>query len=133
MNRPWLVRVGPDRLRISVWSRLYRSRQNDWLPLFKSASLRHCPLVSMELVPGDWISACIAFTGVYQPALTRRIIEAARQGGTLVDIGAILGYFALLWAGCNSSNKCIAFEASPRNIDLLRRNVNHNRLGGQIQ
>ena len=47
----------------------------------------------MELVPGDYISDCIAFAGAYKPALTRRIGEAARQGGTLVDIGANLGLF----------------------------------------
>jgi len=56
----------------------------------------------------------------------------ARLGGTPVDIGAILGYFALLWAACNPSNKCIALEASPRDIDILRRNVTRNRLERQI-
>lgn len=122
----------PDRLCIAIWARLYRSQQKHWLPLYKSATLRHVPLVSMELVPGDIISDCIAFTGVYEPVLTRRLVELARQGGTLVDIGANLGYFALIWAACNPANKCIAFEASPRNVDILRRNVDQNQRQRQI-
>ena len=133
MNRPLLLRSLPDRLRISVWTHFYRAKGSDWLPLYKAASLRHAPLVSMELVPGDGLSDCIAFTGVYEPALTRRLVELAKQGGTLVDVGANLGYFSLLWAANNSANKCIAFEASPRNINILRRNVNQNRLDQRIQ
>src|ERR1700712_2741202 len=100
----------PDRLRVALWARLYRSSQSRWLPLYKSARLRHAPLVKMDLVPGDVISDCIAFTGVYEPVLTRRLVEMAQQGGTLIDIGANLGYFSLIWAACKPSNKCIAFE-----------------------
>jgi FkbM family methyltransferase len=86
----------------------------------------------MELVPGDVISDCIAFTGVYELTLTRRVVQLAKKGGTLVDIGANLGYFAILWAAARSENRCIAFEPSPRNIDILRRNVHRNGLESQI-
>jgi FkbM family methyltransferase len=133
VNRPLLLRMLPDRLRISLWSRMYRGEQSKWLALYKSASLRHGPGVRMELLPGDLISDYIAFTGVYEPALTRHIAKAARRGGTLVDIGANLGYFPLLWAAGNPSNQCIAFEASPRNIEMLRRNVVQNRLETRIR
>ena len=133
MNRPLILRMLPDRQRIAVWSRLYRRQRRDWSSLYKSASLRHAPLVTMELVRGDTISDCIAFTGVYEPALTQRLLKAARRGGTLVDVGANLGYFSLVWAASNPSNKCIAFEASPRNIDILRRNIVRNGLDEQIR
>jgi hypothetical protein len=132
VNRPLLLRMVPDRLCIAIWARLYRSKQKHWQPLYRAATLRHGPLVSMELVSGDVISDCIAFTGVYEPVLTRRVVELARQGGTLIDIGANLGYFALIWAACNPANKCIAFEASPRNVDILLRNVNQNQFETQI-
>ena len=86
----------------------------------------------MELVPGDLISDCIAFTGLYDLALTRRMDELARRGGTLIDVGSNLGYFALLWAAASPSNKCIAFEPSPRILEILRRNVRRNGLDAQI-
>jgi len=87
----------------------------------------------MELLPGDFISDCIALTGTYEPVLTRRLLQLAHQSGTLVDVGANLGYFSLLWAASDSRNKCLAFEASPRNIEILRRNVKRNQLEQQIR
>jgi FkbM family methyltransferase len=87
----------------------------------------------MELVPGDVISDCIAFTGIYELELTRRVTQLARAGGTFIDVGANLGYFALLWAAADPNNKCIAFEASPRNLDILRRNISRNGFESQIE
>jgi FkbM family methyltransferase len=87
----------------------------------------------MELVPGDVISDCIAFTGVHEPGVTRRVAELASAGGLLVDVGANLGYFSLLWAAANPENRCLSFEASPRNAELLRRNVRGNGLESRIE
>jgi FkbM family methyltransferase len=85
-----------------------------------------------DLVPGDLISDYIAFTGEYEPGLTREVVALANQGGTFIDIGANLGYFSLLWASANKGNKCLAFEASPRNIRLLAQNVLRNGMSPQI-
>jgi FkbM family methyltransferase len=51
----------------------------------------------------------------------------------MIDVGANLGYFSLLWVAANPANKCIAFEASPRNIDLLTRNVTGNGFESQVR
>src|SRR6266567_5214739 len=133
MNRPLILRLLPDRLRIAAWARLYRGSHSRWTPLYQRAVLRYAPRVSMELVPGDVISDCIAFTGVYELPLTRRVSELAGIGGTLVEVGANLGYFALLWAAADPENKCIAFEASPRNVEILRRNISRNGFGSQVE
>lgn len=133
MNRPFLLRLLPDRLRVSAWARLYRGRNPRWNPLYLCAPLRYAPGVTMELIPGDVISDCIACTGVYEPTLTRRVVQLAKKGGTLVEVGAYLGYFALLWTAARSDNQCIAFEPSPRNIDFLRRNAHRNGLEAQIR
>jgi len=127
------LRLLPDRLRVAAWARLYRGSHARWLPLYEAAELRYASGVVMGLVPGDVISDGIAFTGVYEPSLTRRVVELGRRGGTLVEVGANLGYFALLWAASNKQNKCIAFEASPRNIDIMRRNIERNGFGSQIE
>ena len=87
----------------------------------------------MKLVPGDLISYVIAFMGVYETPLTKRVADLARQGGVFVDVGANLGYFSLLWAALNKENKCYAFEASPRNIPLLNRNIRRNCFQSQLE
>ena len=133
MSRPVLLRILPDRLRIAAWSRLYRDRCRQDVALYRSAELAYAPGVTMELVQGDFISDCIAATGVYEPPLTRCVNALAKRGGTLVEVGANLGYFALLWAAASPENRCVAFEAAPRNIDLLRRNVRRNGFESRIE
>jgi len=86
----------------------------------------------VDLVPGDVISGCIAFIGFYERELSERIVELARDGGTLVDVGANMGYFSLLWCASHPSARAVAFEASPRNVALLRRNVERNGFGDRI-
>ena len=133
MRRPFLLRVLPDRLKLSVWARLYRGKAMGMTSLYHDAGLKYAPGVKMELVPGDLISDCIAFTGIYELALTRRIMELARSGGTFIDDGANLGYFALLWVSANPKNRCIAFEPSPRNIETLKRNIISNGFDAQVE
>lgn len=133
MERPWVLRLLPERLRTSAWGRLYRGQHARWAELYRDARLQHAPDLTMELVPGDAISDAIAFTGLYELPLSRRIARLARSGGTFVDVGANLGYFALLWAAAQPGNRCFAFEASPRNLELLRRNVSRNRLESRIR
>jgi FkbM family methyltransferase len=129
---PVLMRILPDRLKAAAWARLYRSSGN-WPHLFRDAPLEFAPAMSMDLVPGDIISSSIAFTGVYELPLTRYVAGLARRGGTMIDVGANLGYFSLLWASANDGNRCLALEPSPRVVDLLRANVNRNRLGARIE
>jgi FkbM family methyltransferase len=133
MNRPLFLRLLPDRLRMSAWARLYRPTSECWHVLYQGAPLRFAKHVSMDLLPGDVISDSIAFTGIYELARTRRLVGIARQGGTMIDIGANLGYFSLLWAAGASGNRCLAFEPSPRVVEMLTRNVTGNGLASQVQ
>ncbi len=132
MNRPMLLRMLPERIQMSLCSRFYRNKGQQWSQLYTAARLKHAPGVRMDLMPGDVISDSIAFTGLYEPHLTRRLAEIGRSGGRLVDVGANIGYYSLLWTACNPINECIAFEASPRNINLLRRNITQSSLEERI-
>lgn len=132
MRRPWLMEVLPDRLRGLLVPR-FRRRRNAWLPLYRDAVLRFAPRHTLELVPGDVISDSIAFSGIWDLRLSRHLLRRARPGGVMVEVGANLGYFSVLWAAANANNRAIAFEASPRNVELLRRNVARNDLGTRIQ
>jgi FkbM family methyltransferase len=133
MKRPFLLRHLPDRLQASLFARHYRGRHGAWNGLYDAAPLTLAPGIGMRLVPGDIISDYIAFTGVYELDLSRHVAALADRGGTMIDVGANLGYFSLLWASRRSSNRVVAFEASPRNVELLRQNVAQNGLADQIQ
>jgi FkbM family methyltransferase len=82
---------------------------------------------------GDWISDDICRYGVWEPVVTRYILAHARKGGVLVDVGANLGYYSLLWARAHASNRVYAIEASPRVFPKLMRNVRLNRLESRIR
>jgi FkbM family methyltransferase len=132
MRRP-LSRWLPPRLRERAYYRYYHRRHARWRPLFSAARLFYAPRVRMfDLVPGDVISGCIAFTGFYERELSERIVRLAQSGGVLVDVGANLGYFSLLWCASHPSARAVAFEASPRNVALFRQNVERNGLEDRI-
>lgn len=132
-NRPLAIRLAPWWLRGSLFDRFYSRRRDRWLHLYRDATLSAAPQVSMQLVPGDRLSDIIAFTGVHEPHLTRQILRLGRQGGMMIDIGANLGYFTLLWASCNPANRCVAFEAAPRNLENLHANVARNGMSDSVR
>ena len=70
----------------------------------------------MDLVPTDVHHAAVAYTGEYEPGLSRRVAELGRAGGLFLDVGANAGYFTLIWLAANPDNRAICWEASPRNL-----------------
>ena len=127
------MRVLPECLKTSAWARVYHASAGEWSHLFRDAPLRFAPNATMDLIPGDLISSSIAFTGFYELQLSRHVRTLARRGGTMIDVGANLGYFSLLWAAANDRNRCLAFEASPRVVDLLRNNLQKNHLESRVE
>ena len=132
MRRPLLLRALPDRLRVSVAARFYRPVPPRLAPLYGAATLAFAPRLTMELVPGDLVSDGIALTGIHELGLSRHLARLGRRGGLMVDVGANLGYFSLLWAAAAPGNRCVALEPSPRNVAILRRNVARNGLDAAI-
>jgi FkbM family methyltransferase len=112
---------------------LYKPKAARFQDLFTSAKLEFSPQVRMRLLPGDIISEWIAFTGIYELTLTRLVAGLARSGGLLIDVGANLGYFSLLWAASRPDNRVIAFEPAPRNLEFLRKNIAENGFLQQIE
>ena len=69
------------------------------------------------------------FLGCFEPLNTKRILRILRPGMTVFDVGANIGYFALLSARCvGPSGKVYAFEPHPANVAVLRETVERNRL-----
>jgi FkbM family methyltransferase len=67
--------------------------------------------------------------GTTEPHLQRAIKKYVSAGDTVYDIGANIGYVSLSLAKRAGPNgRVIAFEPVPRNVDLLRKNVEVNGL-----
>jgi FkbM family methyltransferase len=132
-SRPFLLRILPPEARIKLWAKFYEKRSPGPAALYHDAPLALAPRMRMDLLPGDVISDSIAFTGIYELALSRTVADRASHGGMFVDVGANLGYFSLLWMGGGSSNRCVAIEASPRNVQLLRQNIKKNGCDDRVK
>ena len=70
------------------------------------------------------ITANLIRWGVWEARETQFLRALLRPGDTFVDVGANIGYFSVLAAGCTgSSGYVIAIEPEPRNLELLRMNL----------
>jgi FkbM family methyltransferase len=70
------------------------------------------------------ITANLIRWGVWEAQETQFLRTLLRPGDTFVDVGANIGYFSVLAAGCiGSRGYVIAFEPEPRNLELLRMNL----------
>ncbi len=132
MQRPFLLRLAPLWLRPKLYYRFFRGK-NRHPDLFHSAPLEFAPGLRMDLHQTDEGHGQIAFTGFYELALTRSIVQIARRGGLLADVGANYGYFSLLWADQKPGNRAVAFEASPRNLAPLKSNISRNGFDAAIE
>jgi FkbM family methyltransferase len=126
MKKPLLMRLCPPSLRTWLYYHRYRARRPQLRSLFENAELAFAPGVRMKLLPTDEGHGCIATAGFYELPLTRTIARLGKKGGLMVDVGANYGYFSLLWAAQKPGNRVIAFEASPRNQQAVRLNVDRN-------
>jgi FkbM family methyltransferase len=77
----------------------------------------------LRIDPNDYFQACMLL-GFYDPlglALARRLVA---PGSTVVDGGAHIGYFTLLFARLvGPSGRALSFECDPRAADRLREHV----------
>jgi FkbM family methyltransferase len=63
----------------------------------------------------------------YEPFESKLVREQLKPGMTVYNIGANLGYYALLASECvGAEGKVYAFEPAPENFELLRRTISEN-------
>lgn len=66
----------------------------------------------------------ICRSGLWEPEVTRHLIAVAQPGMTVLDVGASLGYYAVLLAGkVGPSGRVLAFEPSPQATRWLSASV----------
>ncbi len=69
----------------------------------------------------------LSLRGGYSPLQTSVVKERVRAGDIVVDVGAHIGYYTLMFARlAGPTGKVYAFEPDPENFALLRRNVELN-------
>jgi FkbM family methyltransferase len=69
----------------------------------------------------------LAGHGVYEPFETGLLQQQIGPGDVVVDVGAHIGYYTLLFARrVGPQGRVFAFEPDPANFDLLQRNVERN-------
>jgi FkbM family methyltransferase len=75
--------------------------------------------------PWDETRFCYRYLlGLHEPGTTVAIKKTVRAGMTVVDVGAHLGYFTVLFARLVGKNgRVYAFEPDPRTFEFLQRNT----------
>ena len=64
---------------------------------------------------------------VWEPVLTKLVLDTLREGDTFIDIGANIGYYSLLAARkVGARGRVVAFEPEPRAFSFLEHNVQAN-------
>jgi FkbM family methyltransferase len=75
----------------------------------------------------EFLGRYVYYFGIWEPNLSTWITQQLSSGDTFVDIGANIGYYALLAARLvGPSGHVVAIEASPRTFRDLARNLSLN-------
>lgn len=79
----------------------------------------------MHLDKGDAANICML--GEYEPTETNFAKENIKEGNTVIDLGAHIGYFTLQFARLvGESGRVIAIEPDEENMKILKKNVEEN-------
>jgi FkbM family methyltransferase len=79
----------------------------------------------MFLGPKD--SLQLSINGIYEELETNIVKKEIKPGDIILDIGANIGYYTLIFANLVGKNgKVFAFEPEPSNFELLQKNIHMN-------
>jgi FkbM family methyltransferase len=124
-----ILRRLPPRIAERFFYRFFCGRSRGHRSTGISEALTRDGSVRFNILRGDVIGDSIYLTGFYESLSTEKLLNiATKEGGFFVDVGANIGYYTILWAKADTRNRCVAIEASPRILELLKSNVDINRV-----
>ena len=87
-------------------------------------------ILKLEATREEWTSSQLFWRGWqgYEPETVGLFYRLAQSGGTIIDVGAHIGFYSLLASFANSKNKIFAFEPLERVFASLERNVKLNKI-----
>jgi FkbM family methyltransferase len=72
----------------------------------------------------NYLTQFVLFYGTYEPEQTRLFRSKCRAGGTVIDVGANVGWYTVIGSKLVGKNgRVIAFEPEPENFAILKQNV----------
>jgi hypothetical protein len=78
--------------------------------------------------PAEHVGRCVWTTGIFDLAVSEVLFRVTRRSDLMIDVGAKLGYMALLGAVASGPNgRVLAFEPNPRVARWLEENVERAR------
>lgn len=85
--------------------------------------------IILNYLEGDkYIGELIASTGKYEPFESELLIKNIKKGDIVIDVGANIGYYTLLFAKKVGENgKVYAFEPDPVSFAILKKNIKDNK------
>lgn len=77
----------------------------------------------------DWERFRSFVYGTWEPNVVQAVTSAVKPGMSIVDVGAHIGYYTLLFAKCaGPAGHVVSFEPFPANFAVLQKNVRLNQL-----
>ncbi len=95
---------------------------------FKGIRLTRVNDFKMYIICRDWaVAPTMIFAHSWEPEETRICKQCVKEGMTVVDAGAYIGYYSLLTSRLvGNKGKVYAFEPSPESLSILRKNIKIN-------
>jgi len=107
--------------------RFYRQVYNRFFPRSRATTVFGA---SFDCEAGDLIQASILHFGLWEPHMTALMKHLIEPGTTIVDIGANIGYYSLMFSQLTGPDgRVIAVEALPRLAEYGRENSLRNGAG----
>lgn len=99
------------------------------------SSLREAVLFTGQRIPVDtseYLERTLYLFGVWEPTITRLLLNSLSDKATFVDVGANIGYYTLIVAALRPDGTILALEPSPSIYRRLVANLERNNVPVEV-